>query len=79
MTTRAGAGIDENKRCESCSHWCPCPRPDGETEQGECRCKSPRYGHETEDGQLVGAWVITSPDEWCGEHDPLDLDAAEQG
>ena len=64
--------------CGTCRFWEPFISHKAETFQGECRLRAPQVvidkDGETPFSRQVTAWPRTAHIDWCGEHEPKDID-----
>lgn len=59
-----GLRYNDSHSCEDCTHW----NPMGSDDVGECRRHAPIIVQRS-NVWTDGHWPITSPDDWCGEHE----------
>ena len=60
--------------CKTCRFWQPYITHNTESFNGECHIRAPQIVTDADGGAPRTAWPYTVHIDWCGEHQPKDID-----
>ena len=60
--------------CKTCRFWGPDITDKPEAFNGECHVRAPQIVNDADSATWHTAWPRTVHIDWCGEHEPKDID-----